>query len=241
MSPALPLLVLLCRPAAAQPSFDAARADYDAGRYEEAARGFAAAAAADPGDAAARYNLGNALLKSGALGRAAASYERAFRLAPRDPDVRFNLAFALRRAGEELAPPGVPPAAFAAFTVLSGGELAGLLWLAAWAALLLAAGALALPARRGALAPWAAGAAAAWLAFALWRTGLEAALPPDAGVLVAPAVELRHGPGTSFPAAFSAPEGRRVRVLGRSGGWLEVALTKEGARGWAPAPAVEPL
>ena len=218
--------------APAAPAADA-RALYDAGRYDDAAAAFETLAAAAPRDAARQYDLGNALFKAGRLGRATAAYERAFALDPRDSDIRFNLAFALRRAGEDFAPPGAPPALFWAFTALSERELAGLHWLAAWAALLLAAaGLLAGARRRETLAPWLAGAAAAWLVFGLWWAALRSVLPPDRGVIVAAHAELRHGPGQNFGVAFTAPEGRRVRVLGASGAWLEVGVLKEGARGW---------
>lgn len=228
-------------PAAPAAPADTARAAYDAGRYDEAAAAFEALAAADPRDAARQYNLGGALFKAGRLGRAIAAYERAFALDPRDSNVRANLAFALRRAGEDLTPPGAPPALFWAFTALSDRELAGLHWLAAWLALLLAAGALARPSRREALGTGAAAAAAAWLFFGLWWASLRAVLPPDRGVIVSAHAELRHGPGQTFGAAFTAPEGRRVRVLGASGAWLEIGVLKEGARGWIEASSVERL
>jgi tetratricopeptide (TPR) repeat protein len=218
-----------------------ARALYDAGKYDEAAAAFETAAAAAPRDAFKQYDLGDALFKAGRLGRATAAYERAFLLDPRDSDIRFNLAFSLRRAGEEFTPPGAPPALFWLFTALSERELAGLHWLAAWCALLLAAAGLLSARRREALAPWAAGAAAAWVFFGLWWAGLRAVLPPDQGVIVASRAELRHGPGQNFGVAFTAPEGRRVRVLGASGGWLEIGVMKEGARGWIEASSVERL
>lgn len=248
MIAALALCAVLSAPlraAAPAPSApaDDARALYDAGRYDDAAAAFARRAAAAPRDAAAQYALGDALFKAGKLGPAIASFERAFALDPRDSDARFNLAFALRRAGEDFAPPGVPPALFWIFTALSERELAGLHWLAAWAALLLAAflGASRDERRRAALSPWAAGAAAAWLVFGAWWAGLRAVLPPERAVVVAPNAELRHGPGENFGAAFTVPEGRRVRVLGSSGAWLEIGVMKEGARGWIQASSVERL
>jgi tetratricopeptide (TPR) repeat protein len=227
-------------PEAASPAA-AARALYDAGRYDEAAAAFGKLAAAAPGDAALQYDLGDASFKAGRLGRATASFERAFALDPRDSDIRFNLAFALRRAGEEFVPPGTPPALFWIFTALSERELAGLHWLAAWAALLLAGVGLLSAKRREALAPWTAAAAAAWLFFGLWWACLRAALPPDRGVIVSPHAELRHGPGQNFGVAFTVPEGRRVRVLGAAGAWIEVGVLKEGARGWIEADAIERL
>ena len=228
-------------PAAASPSADA-RALYDAGRYDEAAAAFEKLAAAAPRDAALQYDLGDALFKAARLGRATASFERAFALDPRDSDIRFNLAYALRRSGEDFVPAGTPPALFWIFTALSERELAGLHWLAAWATLLLAgAGLLAAARRRETLAPWTAAAAVAWLFFGLWWACLRAALPPDRGVIVSPHAELRHGPGPNFGVAFTVPEGRRVRVLGAAGAWVEVGVLKEGARGWIEADAIERL
>lgn len=242
------VLAALAAPAHAAPaagpadSAAAARGLYDAGRFDDAAAAYEKLSAAAPRDAALQYDLGNALFKAGRLGRAVAAYERAFALDPRDADARFNLAFALRRAGEDLVPPGIPAPLFWVFTALSERELAGLHWAAAWACLLLLAALLASGARRReALAPWTAAAAAAWLVFGLWWAGLRSVLPPDRGVIVSARAELRHGPGPNFGVAFTVPEGRRVRVLGASGPWLEVGVLKEGARGWIEASAVERL
>jgi tetratricopeptide (TPR) repeat protein len=248
MTKALLLAAALAAPvraagAAAPPEsgLPAARALYDAQRYDEAAAAFETLAAAAPRDAARQYDLGDALFKAGHLGRAIAGFERAFALDPRDSGIRFNLAFALRRAGEDFVPAGVPPALFWIFTALSERELAGLHWLAAWAALLLAAAGLLSGARRRTLAPWTAGAAASWLFFGLWWACLRGILPPDRGVIVSAQAELRHGPGPNFGVAFTVPEGRRVRVLSASGAWIEVGVLKEGARGWIEAAAVERL
>ena len=231
------LLALLAAPALAAP-YDDARALYDAGRFEAAAEAFARLAKESPRDAALHYDLGNARLKAGKLGLASAAYQRAFALDPRDRDIRDNLDFALRRAGEELAPQGVPAAAFAAFTALSERELAGLHWLAAWAALLLAASALWSRRGLGTREAWAAGV---WLVVGLWWAGLRSALPADRGVIAVARAELRNGPGERFSVGYTAPEGRRVRVLSESGRWLEVGLLKEGVRGWVAAESVERL
>ncbi len=241
-------LILACslrlhaQPTGAAPDgLAAARALYDAGRYADAAAALSALAAASPRDAAIQYDLGDALFKAGRLGPAIVGFERAFELDPRDSDVRENLSFALSRAGEELVPPGTPPVLFRLFTELSERELAGLHWAAAWATLLLAAAALALPRRRESLRAWTGGGAALWAFFGLWWMGLRAVLPPGRGVVIAAKAELRHGPGEGFDVAFTVPEGRRVRVLGSSGAWLDVGLLKEGARGWIEASAIERL
>ena len=162
------LLMLLCAPGAFAADAESARKAYDAGRHLEASSAYESLSEAAPRDPALHYDLGNALFKSGKLGRAVASYERAFALDPRDHDARFNLEFTLKMAGEEFVPSGAPPVLFWVFTALSERELAGLHWLTAWAALILA-GALMLShdARRKALAPWTAAAFSAWLLFGL--------------------------------------------------------------------------
>jgi tetratricopeptide (TPR) repeat protein len=235
------LAAALALPAHAAP-YDDAKAAYDAGDFDKAADAFAALVAARPDDAALHYDLGNALLKAGRLGRASAAYQRGFDLDPRDGDGRHNLDFALKRSGEDLAPPGIPAPAFAAFTALSSRELAGLHWLAAWTAMILAGLSLLGDARRrAALRDWLLGAAACWLLFGLWWAGLSAVLPPGRGVIVAGRAELRNGPGEKFTVGYTAPEGRRVRVLSQSGEWLEVGLLKEGVKGWILASSVERL
>lgn len=235
------LAAALAAPAHAGP-YEEAKAAYDAGEYAQAEAAFSSLVAAHPSDAALRYDLGNALLKAGKLGRASASYQRAFDLDPRDGDGRHNLDFALKRSGEELAPPGIPGPAFAAFTALSARELSGLHWLAAWATLILAGFALlGGPERRARLRDWLFGGAAAWLLFGLWWAGLRAVLPPGRGVIIAARAELRNGPGEKFTVGYTAPEGRRVRVLSESGDWLEVGLLKEGVKGWTRAESVEKL
>lgn len=236
------ILMLLWAPGAFAADAQSARKDYDAGRYDEAAEAYERLVEKEPRDSSLHYDLGNARYKSGKLGRAVASYERAFALDPRDHDARFNLEFVLKRAGEDFVPSGAPPVLFWVFTAFSERELAGLHWLAAWTALILAAALLlSRDARREALAAWAAAAFSVWLVFALWWGGLRAALPPDRGVIVSPRAEVRHGPGTGFGVAFTVPEGRRVRVLGSSAAWLEVGVLKEGAKGWIESSSVERL
>lgn len=236
------LLLTAALAASAASPYDDAKAAYDAGDHARAAAGFAALVDAAPDDAALRYDLGNALFKSGRLGPATASFQRAFELDPRDSDIRHNLEFALRKAGEELVPPGVPAPAFAAFTALSARELSGLHWLAAWALMILGGlSALGDEARRERLRAALFAGAAAWAFFGLWWAGLRAMLPPGRAVIVAARAELRNGPGERFTVGYTAPEGRRVRVLSENGGWLEVGLLKEGVKGWTPASSVEKL
>src|SRR5439155_19480136 len=61
--------------------------------YSGAATAYEEALRAGP-SAAVQYNLGNALFKSGKIGRAILNYRRARYLDPRDPDINANLTFA---------------------------------------------------------------------------------------------------------------------------------------------------
>src|SRR6266704_1415429 len=108
-----------------------AEALYEAGALRSAADSFTARVEAQPNVAAHWYNLGATLYRAGADGKAAAAWTRAARLAPRDR--------VIARARELLPPPD--PASDALLAVGPGtpGEwalLAGVVWMALWAAVL---------------------------------------------------------------------------------------------------------
>ncbi len=64
---------------------------YKAGQFQDAAATFEQVAANGIKNGQLYYNIGNACLKAGDLGRAILWYERALKLTPRDPDLRYNL------------------------------------------------------------------------------------------------------------------------------------------------------
>src|SRR5260370_28423453 len=86
-------------------AFEAANKLYEQGKHSEAAANYEKLIQAGQVSAALHFNLGNALFKSGQIGRAIAAYHQAEQLAPRDPDVRANLQFARNQAqGPSLSP-----------------------------------------------------------------------------------------------------------------------------------------
>ena len=70
---------------------------YQAEAYQAAVEKFESVAGSGVKNPDLFYNLGNAYLKTGDLGRAVLWYERARRLSPNDPDLQFNMDYALTR------------------------------------------------------------------------------------------------------------------------------------------------
>src|SRR3974390_2710102 len=75
-------------------TFDGANRLYEEGKYTDAVRAYQTLVQSGTVSPALYFNFGNALFKSGQIGRAIAAYRQAALLTPRDPDVRANLQFA---------------------------------------------------------------------------------------------------------------------------------------------------
>jgi tetratricopeptide (TPR) repeat protein len=217
---------------------------YNQGNRLYARKDYAGAATAyrkalEPGTSAATcYNLGNALFKSGHVGRAIVQYRRAYRLAPRDGDVRANLAFVRGyRADKVLTVPGpLAQALDDTFHLLSAREAA----LLAAVSFLLASLALALwVVRRWRALAVAAIALAVVSLFAfvtqrVWTA--ERAERP--AVVIVPEVDVLGGPEADARQILLVHDGTEVRIRERRGGYLLVQLPG-GSGGWLPAEALE--
>lgn len=229
---------------AAAQMYNAANRLYADGRFAAARDMYLQVAAAGTEDARLFYNLGNAHLKCGALGKAVLWYERARRLAPRDPDIRHNLAFAdaLKQDREPAAAGAVWGALSAAFAYPTLNELCVATTLALLTLALLCG------VRRVQEAPRTAGwvaavslAAALLAASGIW---LGARLHQRAtireAVLLAPAGQARSGPDAAQTVVFVAHEGTKLRIERQQDGWLLVRLVN-GLGGWLPADLVEEI
>lgn len=80
----------------------AANQAYTQGRFAEAADGYTALIDRGITNGDLYYNLGNAYMKLGELGRAILCYRRAERFLPRDEDLQSNRALALQQRRDEL-------------------------------------------------------------------------------------------------------------------------------------------
>ena len=84
----------------------AANQRYERGEFTEAVQHYEAVIGMGYRDPVVYYNLGNAYLESGDLGRAILNYLRAEELSPRDPDIFENLAVARSRTVDQLEAEG---------------------------------------------------------------------------------------------------------------------------------------
>ena len=218
---------------------------YQRGEYAEAAQQYEALIGRGYWDAAVHYNLGNAYLESGGLGRAVLNYLRAEELSPRDPDILANLAIARSRTVDQLEAEGDSLVASVAdlgrrlATTREFGAAAFLLWTAG----ALAVGSLILwPAfpRRAILRSGAAAAFAAMLVpLALLLSMLYSNPYDNTGVVTADTVEVLSGPGPQYAEEFALHSGAQVRLVDSRPGWLQVALPGGELQGWAPSHAIE--
>lgn len=203
---------------------------YLEGKFSEAAQAYQNLLNSDPENPYLHYNLGNSYFKSNQRGKAVAQFQKAYDLLPRDSDILFNLEFALNRSGESLTSADIPRVLFRAFSLLSLKELEGLTWLCWWALLLCLCG---WSLRRSQnMKTWALAFLALSLFWGSWWGLREAAYPGPLAVTLSPNSEVRNGPGESFSAAFTLPEGRRLQILSEREDWLEVGVLKEGVKGW---------
>ena len=218
---------------------------YERGEFAEAAQQYEALIGRGYLDAAVYFNLGNAYLESGDLGRAVLSYLRAEELSPRDPDILANLELARSRTVDQLEAEG--DSLVASVSDL-GRRLATTVEFGAAALLLWAAGSLAVSAlilwpalpRRAILRSGAVAAFAAMLVpLALLLSMLYSNPYANTGVVTAGTVEVLSGPGPQYAEEFALHSGAQVRLVDSRHGWLQVALPGGELQGWAPTYAIE--
>ncbi|HET9983529.1 MAG TPA: BatD family protein [Longimicrobiales bacterium] len=198
---------------------------YAAGRYGDAVARFAAVVRANPEDATAWYDLGNAFYRTGARGDAIWAWLRALRLEPRADDVRRNLGVAAADpAVVEAASPAVP---------LSGDEvllLGAALWVVGG---LVLAGALA--GRRRPLR--LAGAASVVVALAVLGIGGFVRYGPATAIVRPKEASLLAAPNLHADRLAALAEGGAVTVVEERGEWLRVR-SADGTEGWIETRAV---
>ncbi|HEX2464748.1 MAG TPA: tetratricopeptide repeat protein [Thermoanaerobaculia bacterium] len=184
------------------------------------------------------YDLGNAYLRQGELGRAIASYRRAAAGAPRDQDVSANLAYARKSARDAVTPPEPPMVwrtVFAWHYALSRSEL----WTAIvvlntllWALLALRLW------RRSEALTWAAVVIAVLLAAGVTSLAFHELYATRVAVVLPREIDARAANQADSVVRFKLHAGSEVLVRGESGGWLRIVLPS-GEQGWIEAEQAE--
>ena len=218
---------------------------YERGEYEEAAQQYEDLVERGNRDAAVYFNLGNAYLESGDLGRAILSYLRARELSPRDPDIEANLELArgmtvdrvVTERGSFLESVSYVGLQWSTPVELGIGAL--LLWMVSGVAI----GALLVwrvfPLRRVLEAVTALLTAATLAAFLLLVSTVYANPYDSTGVVIAESVEVVSGPGPQYREEFTLHSGAQVRLVDSRHGWFKVSLPGGELRGWLPSHAIE--
>lgn len=207
----------------------------------EARRAFGEAAAryqqlVDDGvvNGALHYNLGNALLQSGDVGRAILHYRAAETLIPGDAALEHNLEYARSLRDGQIEPTGARALADALLgwhTDTRTGlrfSIFAVVWVAVWAVLVV------MIYRRAAAWKWTAGALVLIAVASGVSVGWDViGTGTDVGVITSDDAIARKGNGEGFDPAFreSLPEGTEFTVLEQRPGWLRIELP-DGKTGW---------
>jgi len=214
---------------------------YNHGDFSRAVERFEAAAAGDAQNGLLFYNLGNAHLKQGDVGRAILWYERARRLMPGDPDLAFNLQLAREQAVDKA---GSEPGALARVLFFWRQALppAALQWLAlaANAAFWLSLGGLVF--RRARPLKALCGAALALMLLTMPSVAYDfydTSLNPKA-VVLAESLPVRSGRSDTATELFTLHAGAMVRLEAITDGYARLRL-EDGKTGWAKAEGVAQL
>lgn len=226
-------------PSAAELFVEANRA-YREDRYQQAIDGYLRLLGIGYRNGHVYYNLANAYLRSGQLGRAILNYERAMVRMPRDADLNFNLRYALDQTQDAVSPPqNLIRQAFFWLDELTLNELLwgfGVLNLLLWSILLL---------RLFVRPEWSYYVLIVLLIFWL-VTGASLGMiwhqlgTDRRAVILAEEVDILAGPDKNDTVLFKLHEGTIVERERVEAGWSLVRLS-ESKRGWIKSDAIEEI
>lgn len=222
------------RESRAEPSerFVVAHQAYDDGEYQRAIELYHGLVREIPGNGYLHYNLGNAYLRNGELGRAIAAFRRARALLPRDEEVRANLEFARKSAKDAIAPPEPSQVATTLFFwhyELAREELAAIALLCNllfWSGL-----GLLLVVRRWEPLRWLLIALLLPLLAAGGSLAVRTLAPQRVAVVVPQEVDAFTGPDAESVVRFKLHAGTELEIRDTRDGWVRIALP-DGQQGW---------
>lgn len=222
--------------AQAEATFAKANADYAAGHFPQAVKGYQALVDGQHWSASVFYDLGNAHFRAGDFGRAILNYERARALAPTQPEAQANLRLVRDQARAlELTPSWAEEH----LDFLSPDQYAVVAAVAFWGAAFVLA--FLLFARRRAvvwiftlvlLCALGGGAIFAITVFENGRSGR------DLAIVTGKKVQARLATAENAGTVLVLPPGSEIKILSTRGEWSYAALPND-LRGWIPAQSAE--
>ena len=215
--------------------FIAANAAYDRGDYGVAIRDYREILERVGSHGRLRFNLGNAYLRNGELGRAIAQFRRSRSLQPRDEDTRANLAFARGSTKDAIGPPEPSPVLSTVLFWhyrLSRAELAALAVILS--ILFWSVAALRLYRRDSEIAGWILMGLLLILLGTLGSLAGHRFLTPTIAVIVPQEIDAFTAPDTDSVVRFKLHAGTELRVRDEREGWLRIILPDD-QQGWIEA------
>jgi tetratricopeptide (TPR) repeat protein len=205
---------------------------YEAGDHERAISLYTSLLEQGVENGTIYYNLGNAYLRNGELGRAIAAYRYSQTFQPRNQDLQANLSFARKMAKDAIQPPRPSALLATLFFWHYRLSLSELVWTVIVVNLLLWSILVLRLYRR-------ASEALRWTFFGLLllllATGGSLAVhtlfPAQIAVVVPQEVDALTGPSDDAVVRFKLHAGSEVRIKDQRDGWLRIALP-DGQQGW---------
>lgn len=219
--------------------FVAANSTYDDGDYPSAIALYLELVDSGLDDGHIHFNLGNAYLRNGELGRAVASFRRSQELLPRDENIEANLSFARQSSRDAIAPPRPSPVLSALFFwhyKLSVREMTWFLlvtnllfWgLAIWR----------LFRRHSELLRWLSIALLAGLLAIASSLVVHRLASRSVAVVLPQEIDVRTAPDEESVVRFKLHAGTEVRLEDTNRDWLRIELP-DGQQGWIEAEWAE--
>ncbi len=204
-----------------QALFDEANRAYEQGQYILSASTYERLIKDGARSSAIHFNLGNALFRSGQIGKAIAHYRLAERLSPRDPEIRANLDFARRTAQGGEVPARVLWGSWS--QRLTTNEWAVAASLCLWTLLLLLSAIRLRPSLGSPLKNWKRTATALLVltGAGLWGSH-KSTRPGTEAVVVVTTAAIRYGPLEESQAHFTLGDGAEVAVVDKKGDWSQI-------------------
>lgn len=215
--------------------FVAANSAYDEGDFATAIREYKELVDRGTADGRLHFNLGNAYLRNGELGRAIAEFRRGRSRLPRDEDIEANLEFARQSAHDAISPPEPSPVLSTLLFWhyrLSHLELARLavgVNLVFWGLAILR-----LFRRESEILSWVLLAVLAVLLLVIGSLAGHQLWSRPVAVVVPQEIDAYTAPDTESVIRFKLHAGTELRIRDEREGWLRIVLPDE-QQGWIEA------